>query len=135
MPSAVVKKYFEAVGRRKTSTARVRFTPGGKGDFTVNNKPFKTYFFSDVLRQMAREPLAGQPAKARPNISVRVKGGGMHSQAMAVSHGLARALILAEPDKRVALKVAGLLKRDSRMKERRKFGLKKARKAPQWSKR
>ena len=132
------EKYFEAVGRRKTSTARVRIAPSSKSSFVVNGKDAKEYFQTEETRRLILGPiikgLEGKQA-LKWAVGVHVKGGGMHSQAEAVRHGLARALVSSDPELRKNLKTLGFLKRDPRAKERRKFGLKKARKAPQWSKR
>ena len=128
-------RYIEAVGRRKTSTARVRITPAKTNEITVNGKVSDEYFPTDVLRGHVTQPLAVEDLEQHFTISVHVKGGGISSQSEAVRHGLARALIKFEETLRKPLKSAGYLKRDPRMKERRKFGLKKARRAPQWSKR
>jgi small subunit ribosomal protein S9 len=126
--------YIEAVGRRKTAIARVRLLPGTKGIFLVNDKPFEKYFPQEALRLAARKPLevAGAPELSA---TVKIVGGGIASQAGALTLGLARALVRYQADHKTALRAAGLLTRDPRAKERRKFGLKKARKAPQWSKR
>ncbi|SRR5258708_957661 len=133
------EKYIEAVGRRKTSTARVRIWAGSKASFIVNKKDAKDYFKTESERRLIHDPMVkGLPTgKTAPKwaIEARVSGGGTHSQAEAVRHGLARALILSDTELRHTLKTLGYLKRDPRAKERRKFGLKKARKAPQWSKR
>jgi small subunit ribosomal protein S9 len=132
------EQYFEAIGRRKTATARVRLTPATKSAFVVNGDLGKDYFKTEEERRLILEPLVAldNPDKtAKWAIEARVTGGGTHSQAEAVRHGLARALLLIEPESREKLKTPGYLKRDPRAKERRKFGLKKARKAPQWSKR
>jgi small subunit ribosomal protein S9 len=134
-------KYIEAVGRRKTSTARVRITPAAKASFVVNNKDAKDFFQTDETRRLVQDPivkgLKGTPEKPADKwaVEARVVGGGSHSQAEAVRHGLARALVEHDIELRGELKTLGFLKRDPRSKERRKFGLKKARKAPQWSKR
>ena len=135
------EKFIEAIGRRKTSTARVRITSASKLAFVVNDKDFKEYFKTEEQRRLVQDPIvkglsaqAGKPG-SKWNIEVRVKGGGTHSQAEAVRHGLARALVGEELELRGKMKTLGYLKRDPRAKERRKFGLKKARKAPQWSKR
>ncbi|MBI3633121.1 MAG: 30S ribosomal protein S9 [Candidatus Vogelbacteria bacterium] len=131
-------KYFEAVGRRKTSTARVRLTPtdSTKNSVIVNSKDVKVYFPTTELRNIVAIPFetAGD-VKSKFDVTVVANGGGIHSQAEAVSHGISRALIVFDKELRKTLKKAKLLKRDPRSKERRKFGLKKARKAPQWSKR
>lgn len=128
-------KYYEAVGRRKTSSARVRIWPEGKGSFVVNDKNADKYFVTQELQKIIGEPFSKTKTKARFNTSVHVSGGGIHSQAEAVRHGLSRALVEFNDEFHDRLKKAGLLKRDPRMKERKKFGLKKARRAAQWSKR
>ena len=128
-------RYTEAVGRRKTSIARVRIKPNAKPELVINDRPFDKYFAIAELQRIAVSPLALAPATDKWKISVHVRGGGIHSQAEAIALGLARALIKVDPTLRPALKQKKLLRRDPRMKERRKFGLKKARKAPQWSKR
>ncbi len=130
------KEYFEAVGRRKTSTARVRITPSTKDFFTVNDKEMKDYFKTATLQNVVTEAFATAKGKKHFSVTVMVNGGGTSSQAGAVRHGVARTLLLWDAEETKAdLKKAGFLKRDPRAKERRKFGLKKARKAPQWSKR
>lgn len=134
-------KYIEAVGRRKTSTARVRIKESAKTHFVINDKEAKEFFKTEVERRLILDPIMkGIPtgegkADKKWNVEAHVSGGGFHSQAEAVRHGLARALILSDGALRGGLKTLGYLKRDPRAKERRKFGLKKARKAPQWSKR
>jgi len=129
----ITEKYIEAVGRRKTSVARVRLTPSPKTTFSINNKELESYFTTQELQTIAKQPFAEIPLKFK--VSARISGGGIHSQAEALRHGIARALIGHKGELRKTLKKAGYLKRDSRAKERRKFGLKKARKAPKWSKR
>ena len=131
----VTARYTEAVGRRKTSVARVRIAPNPKQEFMINDQVFNHYFTITDLQRIVVAPLALAPAMGKWKISVRVRGGGIHSQAEAIAMGLARALVKVTPDLRPVFKQKKLLRRDSRMKERRKFGLKKARKAPQWSKR
>ncbi len=130
-------RYIESVGRRKTSIARVRLMESktAKGTFTVNEKPVTDYFRIKKHNIVANEALSKVKASHKFIISTLVRGGGIASQAEAVRHGLARALVAYDGEWRDRLKKAGFLKRDSRAKERRKFGLKKARKAPQWSKR
>ena len=128
-------RYTEAIGRRKTSIARVRITPNAKQELVINNRPFDKYFAMAELQRIAVGPLALAPVADKWAISVHVRGGGVHSQAEAIALGLARALIKKDPTLRPTLKQKKFLRRDPRMKERRKFGLKKARKAPQWSKR
>lgn len=132
------EKYVEAVGRRKTSTARVRIFGSSKANFAINGKDAREYFKTEGERRLILDPIIkGTVGKTglKWNVEVRVSGGGTHSQAEAVRHGLARALVLSDGELRKNLKTLGYLKRDPRAKERRKFGLKKARKAPQWSKR
>lgn len=128
------KIYTEATGRRKTSIARVRYFAKSHGGITVNDKKLNEYFTTDELRGIVESPL--KTAKLEKyEITAKLSGGGIHSQAEALRHGISRALIEANAELRSELKPLGFLTRDSRMKERRKFGLKKARKAPQWSKR
>src|SRR3989344_5620897 len=125
------ERYFEAVGRRKTAIARVRiFTK--PGDFTINNRLHSLYFPTLVLQKVVEDALQKMNLFGRFRVSIMVHGGGIHSQAEAARHGLSRALTKFNPDFRKRLKRAGFLRRDDRMKERKKFGLKKARKAPQW---
>src|SRR3989338_3468785 len=129
-----VDRYFEDVGRRKTATARVRlFTKSGH--FIVNGKPYGLYFPTLDLQKTVEDPLKEMKLWERYRVSALVSGGGAHAQAEAVRHGLARCLIRFNVDFRKRLKRAGFLTRDPRMKERKKFGLKKARRAPQWQKR
>jgi small subunit ribosomal protein S9 len=127
------KRYIEAIGRRKTSTARVRITPATKASYVVNEKELATYFPTEELQKIVTDPFT--TAEAVFAVSVKVQGGGIHSQAEAVRHGISRALVIDKESLKSKLKVEGFLKRDPRSKERRKFGLKKARKSPQWSKR
>ncbi|MGB2762465.1 MAG: 30S ribosomal protein S9 [Minisyncoccales bacterium] len=127
--------YIEAVGRRKTSVARVRlWTKGGK-EFFINNKALKDYFPDFETQKIVAESLDKMKSEDKFKIQVLVKGGGFHSQAEAVRHGVARALVKFNSDFRKRLKKAGHLTRDPRMRERKKFGLKRARRAPQWRKR
>lgn len=129
-------KYIEAVGRRKTSIARVRAVQAAKNSFVINkDKSIEDYFKSETQRTIVSEALSKVKLPHPLAISVVVSGGGVNSQAEAVRHGLARIIIEIDPELRKDLKKEGFLKRDPRAKERRKFGLKKARKAPQWSKR
>lgn len=132
---AFTGKYFEAVGRRKTSVARVRIFVDKKGVFTVNSKSLKDFFGTDDLATVANAPLRKIKMLEEMSVSVKVLGGGIRGQAEAVRHGIARALEKYDPDLRLRLKKSGYLKRDPRAKERKKYGLKKARRAPQWSKR
>ena len=134
------ERYVETIGRRKTSTARVRIWPAAKTSFTINGKDAKEYFKTEEQRRLIGDPIIkGLSGQEKVNnkwmVEVKISGGGVHSQAEAVRHGLARALVLFDAELRHKLKSLGYLKRDPRAKERRKFGLKKARKAPQWSKR
>lgn len=127
--------YIEAVGRRKTSIARVRIEEGSKAGITVNDRPLENFFPTAVLQKNVLAPLTLTNTIQVYRITAKAEGGGVSSQADAVRHGIARALIKANPELRKSLKAEGYLKRDPRSKERRKFGLKKARKSPQWSKR
>lgn len=129
------QQYYEGVGRRKEATARVRLYPGGDGKFIVNDRPLQEYFVreTDVMRLM--EPLKVAGMDGRFNVSVQVRGGGMSGQAGAVRLGLARALLQVDPELRSLLRQKGLLTCDARVKERKKPGLKRARKAPQYTKR
>lgn len=134
-PKIEKEKYIEGVGRRKTAVARVRLFTKGKKTFTVNEKPIDEYFPTLEMRQIAKAALEKMKSLDRFRVSVRVKGSGLHAQAEAVRHGTARALVKFNPDYRKRLKRAGFLTRDPRMRERKKFGLKRARRAPQWQKR
>lgn len=128
-------RYFYGTGRRKSAVARVRLYPGG-GEFTVNGKPATEYFGGRVVHQATiAQPLRLTNTLDRFNVMINVKGGGTSGQAGAVRHGIARALTQADPELRPALKRSGLLTRDAREKERKKPGLKRARKAPQYTKR
>jgi small subunit ribosomal protein S9 len=129
------QKYIETVGRRKTAIARVRITPAAKNSYTVNDKDVETYFPTGELRRIATEAITSTKLTQKFKVSAMIKGGGINGQAEALRHGIARGLIIFDAELRKQVKKAGFLKRDPRMKERRKFGLKKARKAPQWSKR
>lgn len=127
------EKYIETVGRRKTAVARVRITPASKNSILINEKELESYFPVEDMQNIVTEALKEIPGKFK--VTAKVIGGGLHSQSEAVRHGIARALVEDDEMLRKTLKKAGYLKRDPRAKERRKFGLKKARKAPQWSKR
>ena len=129
------KIQFWGTGRRKSAVARVRLIPGGNGTISINGKTLDEYFGLDTLKYIVRQPLALTETLTKYDVLVNVKGGGFTGQAGAIRHGIARALNLAEPELHVALKKAGFLTRDSRLKERKKYGLKKARKSPQFSKR
>jgi small subunit ribosomal protein S9 len=127
--------YFEAVGRRKTSVARARLFKGNESGITVNGKKMNDYFPTKELQNIIQEPLKMMKLDKEFAVSAKVSGGGIHSQAEALRHGISRALVIFDVELRKKLKKEKFLKRDPRSKERRKFGLKKARKAPQWSKR
>ena len=129
----IKERYIEAVGRRKTSVARVRITPATKISVSVNDKELDKYFSTPTLRATVLSALSDIEGKFA--VTAKLNGGGISSQAEALRHGLSRALIIFDPHLRGSLKIKGFLKRDPRAKERRKFGLKKARKAPKWSKR
>ena len=129
------KVQYWGTGRRKKAIARVRLLPAGDGTITINKKSLDEYFGLDTLKYIVKQPLELVEATAKYDVIVNVCGGGFTGQAGAIRHGIARALLEAEPETRGALKKAGFLTRDSRMKERKKYGLKKARRAPQFSKR
>ncbi|MEZ0537964.1 30S ribosomal protein S9 [Caldicellulosiruptoraceae bacterium PP1] len=126
-------KYY-ATGKRKTSVAKVWITPG-KGKITVNDKEMEAYFPLETLKIIVKQPLTLTNTLGKFDVIAKVKGGGFTGQAGAVRHGIARALVIADPTLRPVLKKAGYLTRDPRMVERKKYGLKKARRAPQFSKR
>ncbi len=128
------KIVFLGTGRRKKSIARVRLVDG-KGSITINGKALEEYFGTDVLKVIVKQPLVATNTLDKYDVICTVNGGGLSGQAGAVRHGIARALNEANSEYRPALKTAGFLTRDPRMKERKKYGLKKARKAPQFSKR
>ena len=129
------QNFIQTVGRRKTSIARARIEESGKQSFVVNDKPLEEYFKTDDLRATVLAALNLTELTSKFKVSVKVVGGGISSQAVAVRHAIARALVESNRELRSPLKKEGYLKRDPRMKERRKFGLKKARKAAQWAKR
>ena len=128
-------RYFEAVGRRKTAIARVRLFIAKAPSYEVNGKTLEAYFPIKELQAVANESIAQSKAAEKFRVSVKLVGGGIAAQAEALRHGIARALLVYDIQLRGTLKKAGFLKRDARAKERRKFGLKKARKSPQWAKR
>ena len=127
------EKYY-GTGRRKSSIARVYVMPG-KGNITINKRSIDEYFGLETLKVIVRQPLAAIDAVDKFDVIITVHGGGYTGQAGAIRHGIARALLQADPDYRPVLKKAGYLTRDPRMKERKKYGLKAARRAPQFSKR
>jgi len=128
-------RYFEAIGRRKTAVARIRLFTKGEKDFFVNDKPYKQYFDHENDQETAVSSMKKMKCLDKFRVTVKVKGGGKHAQAEAVRHGTARVLVDFNQNFRKRLRKAGYLTRDPRMRERKKFGLKRARKAPQWSKR
>ncbi|PLR77853.1 30S ribosomal protein S9 [Bacillus sp. V3-13] len=125
---------YIGTGRRKSSVARVRLVPGD-GQIIINDRDIENYIPFAALREVVKQPLVATETLGRYNILVNVTGGGYTGQAGAIRHGIARALLQADPEYRPTLKRAGLLTRDARMKERKKYGLKGARRAPQFSKR
>lgn len=129
------KPYMYGTGRRKSSVARVHLFPGGTGKITINNRDIDDYFGLETLKLIVRQPLATTSLTDKVDIEATVTGGGVTGQAGAIRHGIARALLKVDESYRPALKAAGFLTRDPRMKERKKYGLKAARRAPQFSKR
>ncbi len=129
------KVQFWGTGRRKKAIARVRLVPAGTGNIVINGRTIDDYCDLDTVKLIIKQPLVATDTLAKYDVFVNVTGGGFTGQAGAIRHGIARALLLAEPETRATLKKEGFLTRDPRMKERKKYGLKKARKAPQFSKR
>ena len=129
------KPYFYGTGRRKSSVARVHLFQNGTGTITINGRDIDKYFGLETLKMVVRQPLAATELVGKVDIEATVEGGGVSGQAGALRHGIARALLLVNEEYRPILKAAGLLTRDPRMKERKKYGLKAARRAPQFSKR
>ena len=129
------KPYLYGTGRRKSSVARVHVFPNGTGSITINGRDIEEYFGLNTLKMIVRQPLVATASEGKVDVVATVKGGGVSGQAGALRHGIARALLLASEDNRPILKKAGFLTRDPRMKERKKYGLKAARRAPQFSKR
>ncbi len=128
------KPYFYGTGRRKKSVARVRIVPGS-GNITINGRDIDNYFGLETLKLIVNQPFGVTGTAGKFDIIATVKGGGISGQAGAIRHGLARALVSSDESFRAELKAAGFLRRDPRMKERKKYGLKAARRAPQFSKR
>ena len=128
------KPYFYGTGRRKKSVARVRLLPGS-GNVTINGRDIDDYFGLETMKLVVNQPFGVTATEGKFDVICTVKGGGFSGQAGAIRHGISRALLLADETYRPALKKAGLLTRDPRMKERKKYGLKKARRASQFSKR
>ena len=129
------KKYFYGTGRRKSSVARVRVYENGTGSVIINGRDMDEYFGLETLKLIVNQPLVTADLVGKVDVVVTVAGGGVSGQAGAIRHGIARALLLVDESFRAPLKAAGLLTRDPRMKERKKYGLKAARRAPQFSKR
>ena len=130
----MAKEQFYGTGRRKSSVARVRIVPGN-GKITINDRDIDDFFGLEALKVVVRQPLVATDTLGKYDVIANVKGGGFTGQAGAIRHGLARALLTVEDEFRAPLKAAGFLTRDPRMKERKKYGLKAARRAPQFSKR
>ncbi len=137
MAAAKSKKKIQywGTGRRKKAIARVRLIPNGKGEIVINKRSIDEYFDLETLKLIVRQPLALTETLDKFDVAVNVCGGGMTGQAGAIRHGIARALVVADEAFKPAVKKAGFLTRDPRAKERKKYGLKKARRAPQFSKR
>ncbi len=129
------RPYMYGTGRRKSSVARVHLIPNGTGVITINGREIDDYFGLETLKLIVRQPLVATSTVSKVDVEATVKGGGVSGQAGAIRHGIARALVVLDENYRPTLKAAGLLTRDPRMKERKKYGLKAARRAPQFSKR
>ena len=129
------RQYQYGTGRRKSSIARVRVYENGTGSIIINGKEMDEYFGLDTLKLIVRQPLVTTGLLDKVDVVISVAGGGVSGQAGAIRHGISRALLELNPENRAALKAAGFLTRDPRMKERKKYGLKAARRAPQFSKR
>ena len=129
------RQYQYGTGRRKSSIARVRVYENGTGSIIINGRDIDDYFGLDTLKLIVRQPLVSTETVGKVDIICTVKGGGVTGQAGAIRHGISRALLTLNPEHRASLKAAGFLTRDPRMKERKKYGLKAARRAPQFSKR
>jgi small subunit ribosomal protein S9 len=137
-PKAAAKstaKYIEAVGRRKTAIARVRATEASKNSFKINDRELESYFGTMELQSIVNAPLDREGFVVKYAVTVKVVGGGTHAQAEAIRHGLSRIIVMEDAEQKAELKKMGFIRRDPRKKERKHFGLKKARKASQWSKR
>ena len=128
-------RYVEAVGRRKTAIARVRATEATKNTFKINERTLENYFGTQELRAIVSAPLDRDGVAVKFAVTVKVVGGGTHAQAEAIRHGLSRIMVMEDKEQKSELKKLGYIRRDPRKKERKHFGLKKARKASQWSKR
>ena len=134
-PTLKKKLQFWGTGRRKKAIARVRLIPGGTGNIVINDRALEDYFPQGTLQYIVKQPIVLTATETAYDIVVNVCGGGYTGQAGAIRHGISRALITAQPELRASLKKEGFLTRDPRAKERKKYGLKKARRAPQFSKR
>ncbi|MFA6039462.1 MAG: 30S ribosomal protein S9 [Candidatus Peribacteraceae bacterium] len=135
-PESTKKRpFFWSVGKRKTAIARVRLYPEGSGEVKVNGRKMKEYFLTPFQMENALAPFAIVEKKNAYDVEAEIEGGGKSAQSDALRHGISRGLLLSNPDFRVELKRAGFLRRDARIKERKKPGLKRARRAPQWQKR
>jgi len=132
---STTKEYFRAIGRRKTATAVVRLYKAAKTSYSINSKELAVYFPTPELKKIVTGAFETATPTEKFEVVITTKGGGSHAQAEAVRHGISRALVLFDAELRSPLKKAKMLKRDPRQVERKKFGLKKARKSPQWSKR
>lgn len=135
MEDTQTKKYIQTVGRRKQAVAQVRLYPAGKGEVVVNTKKLEDFFPVQTLQQSVNAPFAATGTESQFDVTVQVKGGGITGQAESVRMGIARALVEHNPELRTTLKKLGFLKRDARVKERKKYGKRGARRSPQWSKR
>ncbi len=133
--TSTTKEYFRAIGRRKTATAVVKLYKSSKTSYSINGKTLDSYFSTLELRKIVSSIFGIVSPSEKFEVIATVKGGGIHAQAEAIRHGISRALVMFDAELRSPLKKAKMLKRDPRMVERKKFGLKKARKSPQWSKR
>lgn len=131
----IKKNFYQGVGRRKTAIAIVKIFSANEKTFLVNKKPMEKFFPLLEYQKIVKSPLELLKLERKFKVIAEVKGGGVNAQAEAIRHALSRALVLLNPNFRKQLKKAGFLKRDSRVKERKKFGLKRARRAPQWQKR
>jgi small subunit ribosomal protein S9 len=131
----MAEKYYQTIGRRKTATAQVRIFPGGSGKITINNKDLKEYFPQVAMQDAVYAPLKQTGKQESVDITVRVVGGGLTGQSDAIKMGIARGLVKMDETLKETVKASGFLTRDARKKERKKFGLHGARRAPQWRKR
>jgi small subunit ribosomal protein S9 len=135
MTAKKTEKYIEAVGRRKTAVARVRITPSTKNSYIINDKDLESYFDLSELRNIVTDAHKSSGLTQQFSISIKVSGGGKHAQAESIRHGISRSIVSYDENLKPIIKKSGFLKRDARQVERKKPGLKKARKSPTWSKR